>query len=173
MDDPSEESAQAIHVRIDAIMEHGDPAMREMLRDLIFEFHNQVMDDPKSRAGMKEKMKKMGEKIVKLPLAFRPEKPTLERKTKPKSAYLISVATVATALFAIYFIPWSKLAGRPSGAPIRVCNIKGNINEGGERIYHVPNGKWYEKTNINESKGERWFCSEDEARGAGWRPTTE
>jgi len=29
--------------------------------------------------------------------------------------------------------------------------------------------KWYSKTKINESKGERWFCSEAEAKAAGWR----
>jgi len=49
------------------------------------------------------------------------------------------------------------------------CNIKGNISSSGKRIYHVPGGRWYGKTKINEAKGERWFCSEDEARAAGWR----
>ena len=54
---------------------------------------------------------------------------------------------------------------QPSGA----CTIKGNINSKGERIYHTKNSPWYERTRIDESKGERWFCSEDEARQAGWR----
>jgi hypothetical protein len=27
----------------------------------------------------------------------------------------------------------------------------------------------YDKTRISPNKGERWFCSEDEARAAGWR----
>lgn len=49
------------------------------------------------------------------------------------------------------------------------CVIKGNINSRGERIYHVPGGEYYSRTRIDESKGERWFCSEDEARAAGWR----
>ena len=49
------------------------------------------------------------------------------------------------------------------------CKIKGNIGRGGERIYHVPIGRSYGRTKINESKGERWFCSEKEAREAGWR----
>ncbi|RWM79500.1 MAG: hypothetical protein EOR81_10830 [Mesorhizobium sp.] len=35
------------------------------------------------------------------------------------------------------------------------CDIKGNINERGEYIYHMP--------------GERWFCSRWEAWWAGWR----
>ena len=50
------------------------------------------------------------------------------------------------------------------------CNIKGNISmRTGERIYHVPGGEFYDATVINPGKGERWFCSEDEARAAGWR----
>ncbi|MCY3790352.1 MAG: thermonuclease family protein [Gemmatimonadetes bacterium] len=49
------------------------------------------------------------------------------------------------------------------------CRIKGNINGAGSRIYHVPGGRHYERTRIDESKGERWLCSEAEARAAGWR----
>jgi endonuclease YncB( thermonuclease family) len=49
------------------------------------------------------------------------------------------------------------------------CQIKGNINSNGERIYHVPGSSSYGATRINEAKGERWFCSEAEARAAGWR----
>lgn len=49
------------------------------------------------------------------------------------------------------------------------CNIKGNINSNKEKIYHVPGCGSYEKTTINESSGERWFCSEQEAIDAGWR----
>jgi endonuclease YncB( thermonuclease family) len=57
------------------------------------------------------------------------------------------------------------VASEGSGA----CNIKGNISNKGERIYHVPGQKWYSRTKITMSKGERWFCSEQEARAAGWR----
>ena len=49
------------------------------------------------------------------------------------------------------------------------CDVKGNISRSGERIYHVPGGDWYDATRINLAKGERWFCSEEEARAAGWR----
>ena len=48
------------------------------------------------------------------------------------------------------------------------CLIKGNISRSG-RIYHVPGGQYYSRTKINQSRGERWFCSEAEARDAGWR----
>ena len=48
------------------------------------------------------------------------------------------------------------------------CDIKGNINAGtGERIYHVPGQTYYAETVVNPLRGERWFCSEVEARAAG------
>lgn len=50
------------------------------------------------------------------------------------------------------------------------CNIKGNISiSSGERIYHVPGQYYYTDTTIRRDYGERWFCSEAEARHAGWR----
>jgi len=49
------------------------------------------------------------------------------------------------------------------------CNIKGNINSTGDRIYHAPGSRSYGATKINESKGERWFCNEAKAKAAGWR----
>ncbi len=49
------------------------------------------------------------------------------------------------------------------------CKIKGNINGKGARIYHLPGSASYKATKINEAKGERWFCSEQEAKLAGWR----
>jgi endonuclease YncB( thermonuclease family) len=48
------------------------------------------------------------------------------------------------------------------------CLIKGNISKSG-KIYHVPGSRWYDRTKIDESKGEKWFCSADEAEQAGWR----
>ena len=49
------------------------------------------------------------------------------------------------------------------------CNIKGNISTAGEKIYHLPGCGSYDKTQIEEKRGERWFCSEKEAQSAGWR----
>ena len=50
------------------------------------------------------------------------------------------------------------------------CVIKGNIGfESGEKIYHVPGQEYYNKTEIDTSEGERWFCTEKEAIDAGWR----
>lgn len=53
--------------------------------------------------------------------------------------------------------------------PSASCLIKGNVSSRGERIYHVPGQEYYEATRISPRKGERWFCSEAEARAAGWR----
>ena len=50
------------------------------------------------------------------------------------------------------------------------CDIKGNISiNSGERIYHVPGQEFYDDTVIRTEYGERWFCTEAEARAAGWR----
>lgn len=49
------------------------------------------------------------------------------------------------------------------------CAIKGNITANGH-IYHMPWSPWYAKVKVEPGKGERWFCSEDEAAKAGFRP---
>ncbi len=49
------------------------------------------------------------------------------------------------------------------------CSIKGNISSSGEKIYHMQGCGSYGKTVIDTGKGERWFCSEQEALQAGWR----
>ncbi|CEG09699.1 Succinoglycan biosynthesis protein ExoI [Afipia felis] len=56
-----------------------------------------------------------------------------------------------------------------STSPVSGCVIKGNINRRGERIYHLPGMRDYDRTIISERQGERWFCSESEAQTAGWR----
>ncbi|MGE4056801.1 MAG: thermonuclease family protein [Vicinamibacterales bacterium] len=50
------------------------------------------------------------------------------------------------------------------------CRIKGNVNAAGRRLYHRPGDGWYERTKIDTSKGEAWFCSEADARAAGFVP---
>jgi len=59
-------------------------------------------------------------------------------------------------------------AGAEQTAP-RGCAIKGNVTEHGH-IYHMPWSPWYGKVKVEETKGERWFCTEAEAIAAGWRP---
>lgn len=58
---------------------------------------------------------------------------------------------------------------RPEQAPPQAgCAIKGNINAKGARYFHAPGMASYARTRIDEAAGERWFCSEAEARAAGW-----
>ena len=85
-----------------------------------------------------------------------------------------------------FVLPWEWRAQRRAGGGASVarpvsppsasseshrsgCDIKGNINSKGERIYHVPAGRSYASTVIDPTRGERWFCSEAEAHAAGWR----
>ncbi len=50
------------------------------------------------------------------------------------------------------------------------CSIKGNVSiNSGARIYHLPGQRNYAETRISIGKGERYFCSEADARSAGWR----
>ena len=78
--------------------------------------------------------------------------------------------------------PWEYRAEKRSGTattksvaqPLMsgTCDIKGNISSKGQRIYHMPGQRYYAKTRIDQSRGERMFCSEAEARqavGAGRR----
>ncbi|MDK8643655.1 hypothetical protein [Niallia taxi] len=44
------------------------------------------------------------------------------------------------------------------------CDIKGNVSDSGEKIYHVPGGRFYDIT-----VPEDIFCSESAARAAGYR----
>lgn len=48
------------------------------------------------------------------------------------------------------------------------CAIKGNISDNG-RIYHMPGSNSYARTSINTRRGERWFCTSEQAEAAGWR----
>lgn len=53
--------------------------------------------------------------------------------------------------------------------PDPACRIKGNISAKGVKIFHAPGQQHYTRTRISTRKGERWFCSAQEARAAGWR----
>jgi endonuclease YncB( thermonuclease family) len=70
--------------------------------------------------------------------------------------------------------PWEFRLTRPSSAaeaqrtsiaPSADCTIKGNVNQKGDRIYHLEGSRDYART-----KPEAWFCSKDEAVAAGFRP---
>jgi ABC-type sulfate transport system permease component len=61
------------------------------------------------------------------------------------------------------------VAGIALAALYAGCSIKGNVNKKGQRIYHLPGQENYADIVITAEKGERYFCSEEEAVNAGWR----
>ncbi len=49
------------------------------------------------------------------------------------------------------------------------CKVKGNISyNSGKRIYHMPGMEDYKTTVIDPRRGEKWFCSEEDAQNSGW-----
>lgn len=59
--------------------------------------------------------------------------------------------------------------GPAAAAQPGACQIKGNISAKGEKIYHLPGTSAYARTRIDETAGERMFCTAEEAEKAGWR----
>jgi hypothetical protein len=53
--------------------------------------------------------------------------------------------------------------GAPDG-----CPIKGRV-QGDERVYLLPWDSSYTRVRVRKGRGERWFCTQDEAEAAGWR----
>lgn len=81
-------------------------------------------------------------------------------------------AEAARALQLIAVAETAREDACPHGCSYRKpgCDIKGNVAfETGERIYHVPGQTYYEEADIRPERGERWFCTEDEAVENGWR----
>jgi len=50
------------------------------------------------------------------------------------------------------------------------CDIKGDVNNDGEKIYHIIGQAMYDATVINPKQGETWFCTYEEAEEAGFKP---
>ena len=69
----------------------------------------------------------------------------------------------------------------PELPPYRIVNkgegsdlVKGNISyKNKNKIYILPKSKYYLKTKINLSYGEKWFCSIYDARESGWKSYKE
>lgn len=66
-------------------------------------------------------------------------------------------------------VPAFTCAGGCAIAPNPACNIKGNVNSDGERIFHTTDSRSYNITDIKPKEGDRWFCTPDEALAAGFR----
>jgi micrococcal nuclease len=101
---------------------------------------------------------------------------TYDRAYYGQAAYRKAQATAQDAHLGIWSSGCAVAAPAPlvssGSSPSDTCanpTIKGNISSEGERIYHVPGGQFYAVTKISTAKGERWFCTEEQARAAGWR----
>jgi endonuclease YncB( thermonuclease family) len=68
--------------------------------------------------------------------------------------------------------PWEWREGKGSSPKssdwVRRCNVKGALGPAGEAIYYVPTDQDYEQVAIDPARGEQMFCSDEEARAAGW-----
>ncbi|MGL4396565.1 MAG: thermonuclease family protein [Hyphomicrobium sp.] len=51
------------------------------------------------------------------------------------------------------------------------CPIKGLVKSGG-RVYAMPWSSGYSERSVKAVRGERWFCTEDEAKAAGFKPAS-
>ena len=49
------------------------------------------------------------------------------------------------------------------------CVIKGNIGKSYSKDYFLPGCPNYKRVKIDPRKGEQWFCTEAEAKEAGWQ----
>lgn len=96
-------------------------------------------------------------------------------KTSPLIFPIAMMLTGAAGLgYFAHDLPVTGIASYASAQVSPYCSIKGNISfDTGERIYHMPGQAYYNETRISHSHGERWFCSEAEARAAGWRKAKE
>jgi hypothetical protein len=64
----------------------------------------------------------------------------------------------------------ASIAAMEFGFPVVGCNIKGKISRAtGERTYLTADQDSYSRARVKWLRGERWFCSEQAARAAGWQ----
>ena len=70
------------------------------------------------------------------------------------------------------FVPpaeWRRGRRLPVEDPSTACVVKGIVDVTGARLYYGPLDPGYATLDVSEAAGDRWFCSDDEARAAGWR----
>lgn len=109
----------------------------------------------------------MGRVLVRDGLAYAYRKYSMAYDLDEKAAFVADVGIHGFVMEAPARYRLTRIKGRV--APDPACDIKGNINTKGHRIYHMPGQKHYQKTGIRPERGERWFCSEAQARASGWR----
>lgn len=88
-----------------------------------------------------------------------------------KSSMSISYSTISICILGLCILGWANiLLFRYNDFNSSWCSIKWNIEfSTQEKIYHLPNCESYSSTIIDSSYWEKRFCSEKEAKEAGWR----
>lgn len=112
----------------------------------------------------------MGRTIVRAGLATAYRRYSMAYDLDEKAAAVASIGIWGAQFIAPATFRADRRAANQQGTapPTADCSIKGNISRSG-RIYHMPRNRDYDRTSINPANGERWFCTEAEARAAGWR----
>jgi endonuclease YncB( thermonuclease family) len=68
--------------------------------------------------------------------------------------------------------PWTWREGRgpeiKASDWVRRCTIKGVVGPAGARTYYVPTDREYPEVSVDPGGDGRMFCSDEEARAAGW-----
>jgi endonuclease YncB( thermonuclease family) len=71
-----------------------------------------------------------------------------------------------------FMMPWEWREGRriaqDVGQVAEECNVKGMMDGDGSRIYLVPTDADHADAKVDQARGERLFCSDEEAREGGW-----
>jgi endonuclease YncB( thermonuclease family) len=60
---------------------------------------------------------------------------------------------------------WDEASRRAPGG----CPIKGRVRDGA-KVYVLPWSQGYAVAKVRETRGDRWFCNEEEAKSSGWSP---
>jgi len=85
-------------------------------------------------------------------------------RSRSKTTEILGAVSVPKDAQSILLSPASAIE-----PPTPECAIKGNVTRSGECIYHLPGGRYYNAVKMDQSKGKRWFCSQEEAEAAGCR----
>jgi hypothetical protein len=91
--------------------------------------------------------------------------------TPPAEAPVVSqpIATVTTGDIATPD-PTAIAIGAEEAGQV-ACEIKVNVT-GGEKVYHMPDGAYYDRVKVDEASGDSYACTEEEAIAAGARKST-
>lgn len=88
----------------------------------------------------------------------------------PSTSYLAELKTAEENAKAAKFGIWSDTCTQTENLSKPTCTIKGNMGQQGEKtkLYRYPGCGQYGNTIVQLYVGDRWFCSEKEARSEGF-----